>query len=39
MCLLLLTGLRAERDEILRIGYSHGIDDMTLRKLVCELDL
>jgi len=36
---LLLVGLRAERNEVLRIGRDHEIDDITLRKLVRELDL
>lgn len=36
---LRLAGLRAERDEIRRHGRLHGLDDITVRRLVRELDL
>ena len=36
---LRLIGLRAEREALLRIGREHGLDDLTLRKMVRELDL
>ena len=36
---LRLVGLRAEREEILRIGQSHGIEEIALRKIVREIDL
>ncbi|MGQ0621174.1 MAG: Na+/H+ antiporter [Panacagrimonas sp.] len=36
---LRLVGLRAERDEILRIGRQHGIAELSLRKIVREIDL
>ena len=36
---LRLAGLRAERDEIRRHGRLHGLDDMTVRRMVRELDL
>ena len=36
---LRLVGLRAERDEILRVGREHGIGELTLRKIVREIDL
>ena len=36
---LWLVGLRAERDETLRLGQELGLGEMTLRKLVRELDL
>jgi CPA1 family monovalent cation:H+ antiporter len=36
---LRLVGLRAERDEILRIGPRHGIGEVALHKIVHELDL
>lgn len=34
-----LIGLRAERDEILRIGSEHEISELTLRAIVHEIDL
>jgi CPA1 family monovalent cation:H+ antiporter len=36
---LRLVGLRAEREELLRFGREHGLADLTLRKMVRELDL
>lgn len=36
---LRLVGLRAEREEILRIGHENGIAELTLRKIVREIDL
>ncbi|MGQ0699041.1 MAG: Na+/H+ antiporter [Panacagrimonas sp.] len=36
---LRLVGLRAEREEILRLGREHGIAELTLRKIVREIDL
>lgn len=36
---LRLLALRAEREEILRMGQLHGIQEITLRKLVREIDL
>ena len=33
-----LVGLRAERDEALRYGRSHGIEELTLRRIVREID-
>ncbi|MGQ0622691.1 MAG: Na+/H+ antiporter [Panacagrimonas sp.] len=36
---LRLVGLCAERDEILRIGSEHGITELTLAKIVREIDL
>jgi CPA1 family monovalent cation:H+ antiporter len=36
---LRLIGLRAERDEVLRIGRSHGIKEIALRRIVREIDL
>ena len=36
---LRLVGLRAEREAVLRFGREHGLADLTLRKMVRELDL
>jgi len=36
---LRLLGLRAEREEILRVGQGHGVDELLERKLVREIDL
>jgi hypothetical protein len=36
---LRLAGLRAERDEIVRRGHSHAIDEATQGRLVREIDL
>ncbi len=36
---LRLVALRAEREEILRIGHTNAIQEITLRKLVREIDL
>ena len=36
---LRLTGLRAERDEILQIGSRHDVSELILRKIVREIDL
>lgn len=36
---LRLVGLRAERDELRRHGRLHGLDDVSLRRMVRELDL
>ncbi len=36
---LRLTGLRAEREALQRLGAEHGLDDQTLRRLLREIDL
>jgi monovalent cation/hydrogen antiporter len=36
---LRLVGLRAERTELLRYGREHGVSELTLRRLVREIDL
>ena len=36
---LRLVGLRAERDEILRLGSHHDVSEVTLRKIISEIDL
>lgn len=36
---LRLVGLRAEREEIVRIGEDHDLQELTLRKIVREIDL
>jgi CPA1 family monovalent cation:H+ antiporter len=35
---LRLVGLRAEREEVLRYGRAHGLDELVLRRIVRELD-
>ena len=36
---LRLVGLRAERDEVLRLGSHHDVSEVTLRKIIREVDL